>query len=139
MNIRHLLQQRTRLLHEARLANVAYAHERLGEFGRRIARGQLHGLVLLRPADVSGERPWPELIAVEGSQAVLAEHFLDEDVLELADLLAFVRDDRSGAEVSFRIEDLAADFQPALRRELEAAGVHLEPGVPAPEDSSRSS
>lgn len=137
MNIRHLLRQRTTLLRQAHLANVAYAHERLGEYGRRIARARLRGLVTLRPA--GGELPWPELVPLDGSPAVLAEHFLDEDVLELADLLAFVRDDRSGAEVTFRLEELAPRFQPALRRELEAAGLQPEAGVSAPEDSSRPS
>ena len=80
MNFHQLILQRDALLRQARLANAAYAHERLGEFAARIARARLRGAVSLEPGDPAGEQPWPGLTALEGSQAVLAEHFLDEEV-----------------------------------------------------------
>lgn len=123
MNIHHLLQQRATLLRQAHLANLAFAHERLGRFGARIARARLHGEVILRPADPSAERLWPELTSDEISPAVLAEHFLDEDLAELADVLAFIHDDESPTRFVFRIEELEDLFRSSLREELRAAGV----------------
>jgi len=77
MNFHQLLHQRDALLRQARLANSAYAYRRLGEFAGRITRAQLHGAVRLDSGDPDGERPWPGLTALDGSQAVLEEHFLD--------------------------------------------------------------
>ncbi len=137
MNISHLLQQRATLLRQARLANLAYAHERLGTFGARIARARLHGEVILRPADPSADRLWPELTSDEINPAVLAEHFLDEDLAELADVLAFIHDDGTPACFVFRLEDLEDLFRPTLRRELRAAGVvvaQASPSDPAAKD-----
>jgi hypothetical protein len=138
MNIRHLLQQRANLLRQARLANLAYAHERLGTFGARIARARLQGEVILRPAEPSADRLWPELTSDEINPAVLAEHFLDEDLAELADVLAFIHDDERPACFVFRLEDLEKLFRPTLRRELSAAGVVVTDGSQpdaAPTDS----
>ncbi len=129
MNFHQLLQQRDALLRQARLANTAYAYRRLGEFAGRIARAQLHGAVRLDPGDPAGERPWPGLTALDGSQAVLEEHFLDEDILELADILCFLGLD-TGSGVTFRLEELGARFLPGLRRELAQAGLN-----PGPESS----
>ncbi len=128
MNFHQLLQQRDALLRQARLANTAYAYRRLGEFAGRIARAQLHGVVRLDPGDPVAERPWPGLTALEGSQAVLEEHFLDEDIIELADLLRFAGRD-VGEGITFRLEELGGRHLPGLRRELEQAG--LSPGLEA--------
>ncbi len=132
MNYQHLLHQREALLRQARLANVAFAHDQLASFGARIARAGLRGAVTLQTADPEADRPWPVLTAHTCSQAVIEEHFTDEDMVELADILVFVSDD-AAAEFNFRLEELTAEFQPALRRELEDAGILLE--QPAPEDS----
>jgi len=121
-----LLQQRDGLLRQALLANVAYAHHRLGAYAGRIARARLHGEVILQMADPAAERPWPLLIAQEGSQSVIEEHFLDEDVIEMADILAYLSDDGRDTEFTFRLEDLGARYLPGLRRELEKAGI--DPG-----------
>lgn len=43
MNFHHLILQRDALLRQARLANAAYAYQRLGEFAARIARARLRG------------------------------------------------------------------------------------------------
>jgi hypothetical protein len=130
MNFHQLLQQRDALLRQARLANAAFAYRRLAAFAGRIARARLHGAVTLRPGDPLENLPWPELIADEGSQAVIAEHFLDEDIIELADILAFLSGHDQPAEYAFRLEELGGRFLPGLRRELEQAGVTLEPDAP---------
>jgi hypothetical protein len=136
MNFHQLLQQRDALLRQARLANTAYAYRRLGDFVRRIARAQLHGPVRLDPGDPAAERPWPSLTTLEGSQPVLEEHFLDEDIIELADILGFLGRDVS-AGVTFRLEELGGRFLPGLRRELEQAGINPGPETSHPEDSNR--
>lgn len=129
MNFHQLLQQRDALLRQARLANTAYAYRRLGDFAGRIARARLHGTVTLRPGDPQENLPWPELVAEEGSQAVIAEHFLEEEIIELADILAFLGGHEQPVECTFRLEELGRRHLPGLRRELEQAGVVPEPEV----------
>lgn len=137
MNFHQLLQQRDALLQQARLANLAYAYARLGDFAGRIARGQLQGLVRLSTSDSATDRTWPGLTALEGSQAALEEHFLDEDIIELADILGFLGQEIDADGLTFRLEELDARYRLGLRRELEAA--HLLPAreAPSPEDSGR--
>lgn len=132
MNFHQLLHQRHALQRQARLAGVAYAYQRLGDFAARIAQARLHGLVALRPADPAGEPAWPTLTALEGSQAVLDEHFLDEEVVELADILEFLGEEVPSDGLAFRLEELESRFRSALRRELESSGVSgLQTGTPA--------
>lgn len=141
MNFLHLLHQRDTLLRQARLANLAYAYQRLGDFAHRIARARLHGRVQLSLADPAAERLWPALTALEGNQSVLEEHFTDEDLVELADLIVFLRDDAHTTEFTFDLEDFAARFVDPLRAELLRAGIAVDLETPAsarsPEDSSR--
>lgn len=125
MNFHHLLHQRDALLRQARLANAAYAHQRLGEFAARIARARLRGAVVLHAGDPTGEQPWPGLRALEGSQAVLEEHFLDEELVELTDILVFLGEDVRTDGLTLRLEELAERFLPRLRRELETAGIEV--------------
>ncbi len=139
MNIRHLIQQRSQLLKQTRLANVAFAYERLGEFGRRIARANLRGSVTVQPADPSIDRLWPEISSDQISAAVLTEHFLDSDIAELADLLAFVCEDQQPTAHTFAIECLADEVGPALLAELRQAGVAVDGHPSSPEDSRRGS
>lgn len=136
MNFHQLLQQRDALLRQARLANIAFAYRRLRDFAGRIDRARLQGEVTLRPGDPAADLPWPELIAEEGSQSVIEEHFLDEDISELADILAFLGGNDKPAEYTFRLEELGSRFLPGLRRELERAGVALEPDGQPLEGSS---
>lgn len=135
MNFHHLLQQRDALLRQARLANLAFAHARLGVFTARIGRAQLQGLVSLRPGNPADEHPWPALAALEGSQAVIEEHFLDEEIVELADIVGFLGEDLSAGGFNFRLEELGARYLPQLRRELEAAGIEVTDGPRPTEDS----
>jgi len=127
MNFHQLIHQRDGLLRQARLANVAFACHRLGVYAARIAAARLHGLVRLHPGDPSGEQPWPGLTALEGSQAVLEEHFLDEEGVELADILGFLGEDVNAGGFTFRLEELEGRFLTPLRRELASAGI-VPPG-----------
>ncbi len=129
MNYHHLLRQRDALLQQARLANVAFAYHRLGEFATRVARARLRGAVVLRAGDPEGGQPWPGLSALEWSQAVLEEHFLDEELVELTDILIFLGEDVDDGGLTLRLEELAERFLPRLRHELEAAGIET-PGEP---------
>ncbi|MBI2497130.1 MAG: hypothetical protein HYV75_04145 [Opitutae bacterium] len=137
MNFHLLLQHRAALLRQARLANLAFAHQRLGNLAARIARARLRGRVRLDPGDPEAERPWPALTALEGSQAVLEEHFLDEDGVELADILEFLGKDVNADGVTFRLEEVESRFLAPLRRELESAGVVLPADASQIEDSHR--
>src|SRR5690348_6809590 len=123
MNFHHLLHQRDALLRQARLANLAYAFQWLENIVHRVAFARLHGWVEIRPGDADGAQPWPSLTALEGSQAVLEEHFLDEEIVELADILGFLGEPLPNDGLRFRLEELASRYLPQLRRELEAAGI----------------
>ena len=132
MKFSELLHQRDMLLRQARLANIAFAHEWLRDFARRARRAGVRGVLTLQDGDPGDGQPWPLLLADETSGSVLAEHFLDEDVVELADILAYVHDGVRPAERRFRLEELEGTVIPALRRELEQAGVRPQESV-APE------
>ena len=135
MKFSDLLQQRFVLLRQAHLANLAFAYVQLREFAERIARSRLSGAVCLRQADPEREGYWPQLIALEGSPAVLEEHFTEEDVAELADLLAFATD--GDDDLTFRLEEFAGRFVRPLRQELEKGGVELPADGADLEDSRR--
>lgn len=128
MKLDHLLQQRLTLVRQTRLANVAFVFAELGALAERITRAGLRGQVTLYLADPANERLWPSLVADEGSQSVIEEHFLETDIIEFADLLAFAAGDPMPAAFTFRLEDLDRQFRTALGRELAAAGVDL-PGT----------
>lgn len=137
MNFQQLLQQRDALLRQARLANVAFAYHRLGEFADRLARAGIRGALTVQLADPSSDRFWPVLTATAANQSVIDEHFLDEDVVELADVLAFLSPESDAVEFAFSVEQLTGKFLPLLRRELERAGVALPRPAPTPEGSRR--
>jgi hypothetical protein len=139
MNFHQLIQQRDALLRQTRLANVAYAYEWFGLFAARVARARLHGTVILHSADPEESQPWPRLVTNEGSQSVLEEHFLDEEVVELADILGFLGEDIPSQGYLFRWEELASRFLPQLREELGAAGIALAGEADPVEDPNRRS
>jgi len=130
MKFHELLHHREELLRQARLANVAYAYQWLADFTERVSRSGLRGEVTLRGPDPEAQRMRPELVAGDFSQAVVEEHFLEDEVAELAVVLAFLHDAVWIVELKFRLEELATRFLPKLRRELKEAGVL--PGEPAP-------
>lgn len=129
MKLSQLLQQREALLRQSRLSNLAFAYWHLGRLVTRITGAGLRGNVRLQPADPGAERYWPVLTALEGSQSVIEEHFTDENVLELADLVSFITGDDK-ADTTFRLEDLAVKFLTPLQRQLQQAGVEFEPDAP---------
>jgi hypothetical protein len=123
MKFIQLLHQRDALIRQARLANVAFAYLRLSDFSARIDRARLRGAVTLHGGDPAADQPWPQLVADEGSQSAIEEHFLDEDVIELADILAFLHDTGPLAEFSFRLEDVGSCYLPRLWHELKLADI----------------
>jgi hypothetical protein len=95
----------------------------------------LRGSVTVRHAAPEEERYWASLTANEGAQSVLEEHFSDEDVMELADLLTFLNCS-DALEVTFSLEELAERFLAPLRAELAREGVVIDP-VDARRDAMR--
>jgi len=128
MQLSQLLMEREALMRKMRLSNLAYAYAELSQVVARINRAQLQGLVSLQQP--VADRPWPLLVAKEGSQSILEEHFTDEDIVDLANLFAFVFRDCAG-EVIFRWEDLAGRFLGPLKEKLERAGVTIQPQIPS--------
>jgi len=137
MKFLQLLHRRDALIRQARLANVAFAYQRLRDFATRISQAGLRGTVTLRGGDPAGELPWPELVAEECSQAAIEEHFLDEDVIELADILAFLHDTNRLGSLSFRLQDLGPRYLSRLRHELEIARIAIDEGASQAGDPSR--
>jgi hypothetical protein len=129
MKLSHLLQQRDTLLQQTRLANLAYAYRRFSDLAERMVHGGLRGQVRLQPADPATERYWPVLTALEGNQSVIEEHFAEENVTELADLLAFITGE-PGVERYFRLEEMEEQFVAPLRTYLLQSGVVLEQESP---------
>lgn len=120
-----LLSRRPTLLRQARLANLAYAYTTLQSFQQRITRARLSGQVSLKFTAPHAERYWPQLVALENSQSVIEEHFTDEDLMELADVLAFVTGNDIH-EITFALEDLSDLFLLPLRVDLEREGVVID-------------
>jgi len=116
MKLHHLIRYRHTLLRQTRLANLAFAYAELGKYADRIARGKLRGQVTLQLADPDAQRDWPTLVAEEGSQAVIDEHFLDEDILDLADLLVFAAGDEPRAASRSASRSSATDSCPPCGR-----------------------
>lgn len=137
MNFHDLIHQRDLLLNQVRLANLAFAYQRLGLLTDRIARARLHGLVALRPGDPVSLQPWPTVIALEGSQSQLEEHFLEEEWVEFADILSFLGDDLPPDGLRFRLEELDNWMMPVLRQELASAGVILPAKIDPVSDAER--
>src|SRR4051812_27463707 len=126
-----LLAHRDHLLRQARLANLAFAHHTLEDFARRIARAGLTGDVVLKNAAPEAECYCATLTAIDGSQSVIEEHFTEEDIMSLVDVLAFTTAENV-VELTFRIEDLAEIFLTPVRAELRRAGIAIdEPNAPS--------
>jgi hypothetical protein len=135
MKLSSLLAQRQALLRQARLANLAFAYDRLSDFARRIARTRLAGEVRLQQAAPDAERFWTTLTALQGNQSVIEEHFSDEDLMDLADVIAYATGD-DDFDMTFRIEELADRFLAPLREQLTQSGVALDHDERAVEQAS---
>jgi hypothetical protein len=136
MTLSSLLAQRRALLKQARLASLAFAYKRLCELTGRIARARLQGEVRLQHAKPDAERYWASLTALEGSQSVIEEHFADEDLMDLADIVSHANggDD---VDLTFRIEELADRFLVPVRAQLERSGVLIDHACPQADDATR--
>jgi hypothetical protein len=126
MNLKYdeLLCHRDELLEAAKLANLAYAHQWLGDFAGRVERSGLglSGRVVLRGPDHEQGRTEPDLVAVDFSQAILEEHFLPEEIKELHAVLGFVHDTAEIVEARFHLREIGGVYVPALRRALQFLG-----------------
>jgi len=125
MKISKLLATHHAILEQARLANLAQAYLTLRRLAERVRRARLHGLVQLRQPDIDEERFWASLTALEGSQSVLEEHFSDEELMEFADAVAFVRG-TNALDVTFRIEQVDVLFVEPVEAELRRCGVEFD-------------
>ena len=120
-----LLAQRPTLLRQVRLAHVAFAHATLATCAARIARARLGGLVTLRSADPENGLFCATLTAIDGRQSIIEEHFTDEDVRDLADVVAFITCSKE-LDLTFELRDLATRFLAPVRNELERSGVAID-------------
>jgi hypothetical protein len=136
MKLSSLLARRRFLLRQAHLANLAFAFERLSDLTWLVARAQLAGEVRLQQAAPEAERYSASLTALEGSQSVIEEHFTDEDLMDLADVVAFVIGEHD-IDLTFRIEELGERFLVPLRAQLERAGIAIDQDGSIIEESSR--
>lgn len=137
MKLSALLNQRRVLLQQAQLANLAFAYDRLTDFAGRIERGGLSGEVRLQHPVLEGERYWSSLTALEGNQSVIEEHFTDEDITDLADIVAFSIG-KFDLDMTFRLEELAGRFLQPLRLQLKRVGVDLDQPESSSDDPSPS-
>lgn len=129
MKFSRLLLQRPDLLQQVRLANLAFAYHTFCEFARRVTRGGLRGSVTLKPVSASEDRYVATMTALDCHQSLIEEHFTDEDILLLSDVIAFATG-HPGFEVTFHLEQLGDDFIAPLRAELERAGVVIDLDAP---------
>jgi len=129
MKLSILLSHRRALLHQARLAAYAFAYWKLGEFAARVARARLRGEVNLTRAAPDAEQCGTSLLALEGSQSVIDEHFTDEDIMDFADAAAVTAGD-GRLDLTFRLEELEKGFLAPLRRKLEESGVAIDQDFP---------
>jgi len=138
MKFSDLLVSRKTIVHQATLANLAYAYQVLTSIAGRITDARLRGIVRLQHAREPREGEWPTLTALTGSQSVIEEHFTDGDILELAEAAFFVADHHE-RDLSFPLEELSRLFIAPLREVLEKAGVTFEVETPDRDLSNRES
>lgn len=125
MNISDLLKNRQELRRQVHLANLAFSYTTLRRFAERVNNARIQGRVRLRPASEGEDATPATLTALDGSQSVIEEHFIDEEIHQLADSIAFSIE-TSFNEIEFHIEHLAEKFAAALRTELTESGVSLD-------------
>ncbi len=125
MKISKLIATHHAIIKQARLASLAEAFVTLRRCAERVGRARLCGLVNLRQPDAEEGRLWATLTALEGRQSLLDEHFCDEELMEFADAVAFVRG-VNRLDIVFKIEALREEFVEPLEEELKRAGVEFD-------------
>lgn len=128
MQLHTLLSGRPDILRQAHLSNLALAYATLRDFAQRLARARLAGGAVLHPPQPDEDRPWATLTALDCSQSIVEEHFTDQDLMDLSDVLQFTLAQPAGtppAELTFRFEEFAARFVEPVRADLLRAGVKL--------------
>lgn len=129
MKLEHILSQRTALLQQVHLANLSFSYAKLAEFGARVKRAGLRGLVTLRQAQPDAEHYVPSLTLVEGNQSVIEEHFADEEIADLADVVGYLAN-QPNLDLTFQLDEFGEKFVVPLRRELERIGVRIDDEPP---------
>jgi hypothetical protein len=122
MKISKLLANHHVIIKRAWLANMAQAYFTLRGCAERVQSARLCGLVNLRQPNAEEGRLWATLTALEGKQSIIEEHFSEEELMEFADALAFVRG-LTDLNITFRLETMAVTFLAPLEVELKQAGV----------------
>jgi hypothetical protein len=126
MKLSQLLATRKTIIRQANLANLAYAYATLTRLAMRVAAARLHGLVQLRQAGDDQEEPhWASLTALEGNQSVIEEYFDDDDLMALADAIAYAVGHEI-VEIEFNLEELSGKYVAPLRHALDKAGVAID-------------
>jgi hypothetical protein len=132
-----LLSRRAALLRHARHANLAFAYATLQNFATRISRARLSGRVTLKHAAPQAERYWASLTALDHRQSVIEEHFTDEDLMVMADVVSFVTGNEA-LDITFALDELGELFLLPLRSELEREGITIDrPAVRVEEPRGR--
>lgn len=126
MKLSALLASRSTILRQAALAHTAAAWLTLQYTSMRIAAAGLHGTVRLLQSDPDEEEsPSAVLTSDEIRSSILEEHFTDDDLLELAEAVAYATDS-DYADVEFRIETLGELYAAPLLENLKKAGVTVD-------------
>lgn len=120
-----LLAQRPSLLRQLRVANLAYAYATLTDLQQRLRRAGVTGRMVFQSADSDEERYAPTLTADQAAGSVIEEHFSDELLLNLSDVLAFLAA-RDTFTIEFEVDEIEARFIAPVREELERAGVEID-------------
>lgn len=134
MKLSKLLATRKIIIQHANLANLAYSYFTLKRLADRVAHADLRGRVKLRTADAANDRYWAALTALEGNQSVIEEHFSDEDIMDLADAVAFAIEGEF-EEITFRLDEMTEAFVNPLRLILNQAGITIDLDQPLPHEA----
>ena len=84
--------------------------------------------------DAANDRYWAALTALEGNQSVIEEHFSDEDIMDLADAVAFAIEGEF-EEITFRLDEMTEAFVNPLRLILNQAGITIDLDQPLPHEA----
>jgi hypothetical protein len=126
MKLSALLASRSTILRQAALAHTAAAWLTLQHASMRIAAAGLHGTVRLRQADpAEDDAPWATLTSDDIRTSVLEEHFTDDDILELAEAVAYASD-TDFADAEFPLEALGETYAAPLLASLQKSGVKID-------------